>query len=118
MVQEHARGSHVSESGCALPEKILAQLKSDGMIASRGEVERWIVQAQELADQKGNSSAGDWEPFASFVVEFQSRRGKTEAKELCTTVQHMEADKGEKWAGIETEQLCHWMRERVRKEVP
>lgn len=100
------------------PDKILAQLRSDGMIASRGEVEKWIVQAQELADQKGNISPGDWEPFASFVVEFQSRRGKTESKELCTTVQHMEADKEEKWPGIETEQLCHWMRERVGKEVP
>jgi len=99
------------------PEKILSQLKSDGMIASQGEVERWIDQARELAGQKGNSSPDDWEPFASFVVEFQSRRGKTEARELCTTIQYMEADKEEMWPGIETERLCHWMRERVNKEV-
>lgn len=110
-------GVHTYQHLAALaPEKILSQLKSEGMIASQGEVERWISQAHRLAEHKENSSPSDWKPFASFVVEFQSREGKNGSKELCTTVQHMEADKEEIWTGIETERLCQWMRDQVGQD--
>lgn len=57
------------------PEELLVHLKKDNLIASRNEVNRWISKAQELADANKTSVQGEWAPFASFVVEFQARRG-------------------------------------------
>lgn len=109
-------------------DEIESRLKIEGGIASRSDIEEWIVQAQELAatelpsqrvvesadaeaEATANSPAagGKWQPFASFVVEFQARQVEGQAEEQRTTVHHMEADKSETWPGIEGERLCQWM---------
>jgi hypothetical protein len=105
-------------------DEIESRLKAEGQIASRGEIDGWIAQAQELAAAVNLSSQraveaaeGEWQPFASFVVEFQARRIKGLAEERRTMVHHMEADKGETWSGIEGERLCHWMLDQVGARV-
>ena len=101
-----------------LPQaEIISKLKSDGQIVSRAEVEMWVAQARSLAVAEAPVNPGEWEPFASFVVEFQVRQEKNSSKEYCTVAQHMESDVEQKWLGIELELLCRWMRERVEKRV-
>ena len=97
-------------------ENILIQLKRDNMIVSHNDVILWISKAKELAEAKKTNRQGDWEPFASFVVEFQARRVENGATEQCTSVQHMEADQDMMWPGIETESLCRWMLDRIESE--
>jgi len=118
-------------------EEIEARLKADGHIPSRGAIETWLVQAQDLAAKAGqlsmpelqsvdkntvgeaNSLAREdgWKPFASFVVEFQTREAEGQAKERRTAVHHMEEDTGTYWPGIESKSLCQWMLEQIRGET-
>jgi predicted flap endonuclease-1-like 5' DNA nuclease len=107
-------------------DEIESYLKAEGQIVSRSDIEQWIARAQELAAAADLSSGrvdsptseGEWQPFASFVVEFQAREVKRRAEEQRTTIHHMEADKGEAWPGIEGERLCQWMLEQVSEKVP
>jgi len=117
-------------------DEIESRLKAEGQVIARSEIDQWIVQAWELAaanlssqqavesadakaERNTNSPAGEgeWQPLASFVVEFQARKVEGRAEEQRTTVHHMEADKGEKWPGIEGEQLCQWMLDQVGERV-
>src|SRR6266508_222308 len=123
---------------CLSADKIEAQLKSEGQVASRSAIESWIAQADELAvapnrrvptrelenDEPSHLPADEpeWLPFASFVVEFQSRTFEgTEALEspsgYRTAVHHIEADENEAWLGIASQQLSDWMLERTDYEV-
>lgn len=117
-------------------EEMESQLKAEGQVVSRGEIDSWVAQAQELAlaadppargveladtevGRKAGSPARErgWQPFASFVVEFQAREPKGRAEERRTTVHHMEADRSEAWPGIEGERLCQWMLGQLTKET-
>jgi hypothetical protein len=114
------------------PDELEAQLKADGRIASRSELEAWLTQAQHLARQTMNPELADqpttttlsvtettlvdttnhWQAFASYVVEFQTRTVEDAALapiEYRTVVHHMEADIGKTWPGINTTDLCAWM---------
>jgi len=114
-------------------DEIESRLKAAGQIASRSKIAHWIVQAQRLAtaepapqtrmrpaDSKVrviNSPPGEkgngWRPFASFVVEFQTRQVEGRAAEQQTAIHYMEADRGETWPGIEARQLCQWMLDQI-----
>jgi hypothetical protein len=117
--------------------EIESRLKAEGQVIFRGEIDRWIAQAKEYASaadppslraveavgankgREANSSPrqSEWQPFASFVVEFQARQVSGRTKEQRTTVHHMEADKGETWPDIQGERLWHWVLEQLGKEV-
>lgn len=113
---------------------IQAGLKSIGRAASKNKIEEWLIQARELAGTPSRAQERDdrseversagkpqkdsWKPFASFVVEFQARKGKNGSEKQRSTVHHVEADKNEKWTGIEGERLCRWMLERIGEEMP
>lgn len=56
---------------------------------------------------------GAWQPVASFVVEFQSRNGRGTTAEWRTVIHYMEEDIGTNWPGLETEQLCHWIKQQA-----
>ena len=124
--------------------EIEARLSSESQQpVSRSEIEAWLAQAQSLAaDKKAETPAsdtlspqpedqgdveipdlvneilttaeGDWESFASFVVEFQKRMTGDETVEKQTKVHYVEKDvngtwPGETWRGIASEELCQWM---------
>lgn len=108
-----------------LPDQIEAMLKADGQIARRSAVEEWVAQAQTLT---GTGSArpllklpsdefADWHPFASFVVEIQSREENGRTAATRTAVQHIERDKNATWPGIEREKLCNWIVAQVDAEA-
>jgi hypothetical protein len=121
----------------ALPaDEMESQLKADGQVISRGEIDSWVAQARELAlaadppakgvelaDTKVGRKVGsparerEWQPFASFVVEFQAREPKGRAVERRTMVHHMEADRSETWPGIEGKRLCRWILGQLTKET-
>jgi hypothetical protein len=109
--------------------EIEARLRAEGEIVSLKEIARWIAQARKLAAEAEPSSeqpihgesredphsspaasTGKWKPFASFVVEFQTRADADGEEELRTSVHHIEADSGMTWPGIETVQHGTWMR--------
>ena len=99
-------------------------------------IAKWLDQAQKLAAK--NTSASEpalggevearrrvnsivnedgWKPFASFVVEFQSRTLEGRAEELRTAIHHIETDTGAKWPGITSEQPVRWMLGQVTEKV-
>jgi hypothetical protein len=121
-------------------DQIEAQLKADGQIPSRDAIVSWLLQAHELAASapqplqpdgdttdenqiEANTSAivnsmtreNGWKPFASFVIEFQTR--ETQPDQHRTAVHHIEQDAGKEWSGIEGEELCRWILEQIRKDV-
>jgi len=106
-------------------DEIESRLKADGKIASRRRIEVWLVEAQELAtgDEKVAKEANSptredgWKPFASFVVEFQTREVEGQAGERRTKAHHMEEDTGTYWPGIESRKLCQWMLDQIRDKV-
>jgi hypothetical protein len=73
------------------------------------------VSARAAAGEIANSppKEGEWQPFASFVVEFQARQVEGRAAERRTTVHYMEADRSKTWPGTEGEHLCRWMLDQV-----
>jgi hypothetical protein len=114
--------------------QIASRLKADGQIASRSVIEAWLIRAGELAGSAGRSVTphlesagakvanslareGGWKPFASFVVEFQTREIEGRAGEHRTAVQHMEKDANRFWSGIESKNLCQWMLDQIRDKV-
>ncbi|MDX1440146.1 MAG: hypothetical protein R3284_09605 [Rubricoccaceae bacterium] len=119
------------------PDSVEAGLEGSGRRVSRKQIARWIEQArtlgsdlQDFSEQSTKKKArpaatkkgarrrrADWEPFASFVVEFQSRKGGDDETKERTSVHHLQADKDQQWAGIETERLCQWMLHRVNDEL-
>jgi hypothetical protein len=119
-------------------DRIESRLKADGQIVSRGAIEAWLVQARELGgagtgrhSRSGQNPGVDpasttdnpattedgWEPFASFVVEFQARGAEGQAQELRTAIHHMESDTDTYWPGIETSQVCQWMVDQLPASV-
>jgi hypothetical protein len=110
-------------------DQIETQLKADGQIASRAAIKGWLAEAQKLAGQDtGHSSSrknpsakpvnhaansiareDGWEPFASFVIEFQARRAEGKVQETRTAIHHIESDTDTQWLGIESRQVCQWM---------
>jgi hypothetical protein len=114
-------------------DRIESRLKADGQIVSRAAIEAWLVQAQELAAQAGSHSHSGhnpgpgpaskasnsitredgWEPFASFVVEFQARGAEGQAQETRTAIHHIESDTDTHWPGVETSQVCQWMADQL-----
>lgn len=94
-----------------LAEDVYAKLKDDGQIISLGDIESWIAQAHDLqaaasATTASKVRAKGWQPFGSFVIEFQEN---TRTGERRTSAHHVEADRTEIWAGVEQHNLCRWI---------
>lgn len=94
-------------------------------IGSPQDIEGWIAQARELAGAQNDEAASvavtavvdeKWQPFASFVVEFQERQSEGVIKQR-TSVQYMEGDVTETWDGIAEQPVCQWMQEQVRDQI-
>ena len=117
-------------------DEIEAQLKAVGQIASRRHIDQWLVQAKQLlvahdqtarqvagSAESANTAAGtqpgkgDWKPFASFVVEFQTHTREGHIQEQRTKVHHIEGDTCAHWPGIETERLSWWMLEQMTEGI-
>ena len=113
-------------------EDIEAQVDSEGLIASRSEIVRWIDQARELTAAYPVTMPEDiettdtpeteaenfppsprqpsnWEAFAQFLIYFEERRLLTGAVEQRTKAHHIEKDKEAIWPGVEIEQIKAWM---------
>lgn len=58
-------------------------------------------------------AAEEWKPFASFVIEFQTRKLADQPEEQRTKVHYVEADKEQIWPGLNGEAPCLWMRDQV-----
>jgi hypothetical protein len=107
-------------------------LKAAGKLASRAEIERWLVRARELA-AASPAAGGDaeatpgeeraaarttradesWTPVASFVVEFQRPASAPTGPARRTAIHYLEADQGEVWPGVAFDQVHNWLVERV-----
>lgn len=73
---------------------------------------------EEKKELTAGYAAAHWQPFAQFGVEFQKRTledTETVGQAYQTAVHHIETGVGTAWPGIESEQLCGWMAERVHQ---
>lgn len=125
-------------------EQIESRLKAKGQTFSHSEIKGWIDQAQQLinAEPSAQEMLADsgltsnskslqstqeiedaeadtqWKSFASFKVEFQSRKGDGKIEEQRTIINYLEANKSQDWAGTNAEQMQQWMLEQMRGELP
>lgn len=119
-------------------DEIELELKAEGRAVPRNEINEWIAEAQELAATATPSTQqsiepevveaettvnsafveGEWKPFASFVVEFQTLQAAGQTVEQRTKVHYMEGDKSETWPYVERERLCQWMLDQVEEGLP
>ncbi len=117
--------------------QIESKLKADGQIASRDVIKGWLIQAQEFAanvnrlttpdlepagekhtnEPKSLAREDGWKPFASFVVEFQTRKVDNQAREHRTAAHYMEQDTDTYWPGVESKKLCSWMVDQIGDQV-
>lgn len=117
--------------------EIESRLKAEGQIVSRKSIESWVTQAKDLAGRTGRTAQPDfetpgvnesgksysqgredgWKPFASFVIEFQTRETDSKRYERRTTVHYMEEDTGTIWSGIVGTQLCDWILEQIGEPI-
>jgi hypothetical protein len=74
-----------------------------------------VPEANETVTLAGTET---WKPFASFVVEYQSRVGTDQTIERRTVVHYMEADINATWPEFEKDQLCQWMERQARVSEP
>jgi hypothetical protein len=118
-------------------DEIEQKFRATGKIIVRGKIDQWIREAKQRATsiqrdpelskqpiistvQTVNTATNDptgadsWKPFASFVVEYQTRSPAGGRQTQRTKVHHIESDTCATWPGIEATQLCQWMREQLR----
>ncbi|MGI9508722.1 MAG: hypothetical protein ACR2QJ_05160 [Geminicoccaceae bacterium] len=98
--------------------QIEAALEGDkGPKVARSGIRKWLNQAEKIAAASRKTS--DWEPFASFVVEYRRREADDAAEDHQTHVHHVEDDENGTWPGLEAEALGPWMLGRAeRAAVP
>lgn len=107
-------------------DAIEAKLRADHRFVARELIELWLETAASLTTQSAPSTAPaspekdrwqEWQPFASFVVEFQERRLAGQPKEQRTKVHYMESDVERAWDGLAHAALAGWIKQQVG-EVP
>jgi hypothetical protein len=121
-------------------EEIEKAFKAKGWVITRNEIEQWQEKARELATKANLSPPqvkevagaagaeqnfvpardGEWEPFASFVVEFETRQ-VDDHEEKRTTVHYVEKDTGDtwegpNWPGLVSDQPCLWMLDQLEEK--
>ena len=99
-------------------DEIAAALKADQRLVAYDLIEDWLVEANRLVGETAvspikQSRFETWQPFASFVVEFQERKLAGQTKEQRTKVHYMETDAETLWPGLAHEALSDWIREQV-----
>lgn len=97
-------------------EQVASALKEDGRSVARKTIESWIKTAADLAGavtQPIKSGLKEWQPFASFVVEFQERKLAGQPKNQRTKVHYMEADKGLVLPDLAHAELAAWIKKQV-----
>ncbi len=100
-------------------DQIESGLKAEKQFPSRNVIAAWIAQAKVLAEtgdeqeQTANRQVAvelpRWQPFASFVIEFQMLEKEDGTCQQRTTVHHIETDKNHLWSGIEQQDSMRWM---------
>lgn len=105
-------------------EEIETRMKAEGRIASRSKIEAWLAQAQGLAaaaqpvatDKPTGLQTETWKTIATFVTVFE-QGGSDGQVQFRTEAHHMEADKTQRWSGIEPAQLGQWITEQLGPQV-
>ncbi len=100
-------------------DQIESGLKAERQFPSRSMIEAWIAQAKALAEtaddmapsvqRQSASKEPTWEPFASFVIEFQVLDKPDGTQLQRTSVHHIENDKNQLWFGLERHESMKWM---------
>lgn len=108
-------------------DDIEAKLKADHRFVARELIELWLETAASLTAQATQNPAPalpekdrwqEWQPFASFVVEFQERRLTGQPKEQRTKVHYMESDVERAWDGLAHAALAGWIQQQVGEAPP
>lgn len=134
----------IRDLACFSVEQIESRLQAQEQTFSHSEIKKWIEQAQQLAaselsaqeilespkllinerksSQSGTKSTnteenGQWRSFASFKVEFQSRKSEGELEEQRIKVDYLEAGNAQIWDGIKPEEIPQWMLEQMKEEI-
>ncbi len=121
-------------------DEIEQKFRATGKIIVRGKIDQWIREAKQRAMpiqqaiqqdpglpkqprvstvQAVNTTPNDqtgadrWKPYASFVVEYQTRSLAGGRQTQRTKVHHIERDTCATWPDIEAAQLCQWMWEQL-----
>lgn len=112
----------------AIPaDEIETALRADGRFAARDSIEEWVAAAKKLAVESEQATAvsqrdahqfATWQPFASFVVEFQERKLAGQPKEQRTKVHYMETDAEKVWPGLAHADLSAWVKQQVGESEP
>jgi hypothetical protein len=96
------------------PARLESQLREEGKIIAPGDIATWIAEARELASIQTSPAAaadllsGDWQPVASFVVEYQ-QQGADDTAIYRTRVHYMETGEGYTYSGVAYGPVCQWI---------
>lgn len=108
-------------------DTVEAALRANRRFAARDLIEEWVETAEDLAAEQERESAVPpsrqtrfevWQPFASFVVEFQERKLAGQPKEQRTKVHYMETDTETIWQGLAHADLSAWIKQQVGEPEP
>jgi hypothetical protein len=82
-----------------------------GVLPARSQIERWIVDAEQLGEQ--------WRAVASFVLEVEARDdGESTDPSMRTIAHHVEGDRTQTFDGLAPPQLRAWITDRLQPPPP
>jgi hypothetical protein len=90
-------------------DQVLNRLEADGNPVPRDQLEDWMAQAQALV-----AAQDSWQPFATFVVSFQSRQVGGEIQHR-TVVYFLEADRRKIWPSLECDGVHELMLDQLQR---
>ena len=122
------------------PDQLAQALQAAPLSPRLEEIRQWIDAARELAggtvapeapaaaetaateaaepEPPGNGNGDEWQPIATFIVEIQAREDAEGGRRFRTYAYQMDVEAEDTvaegyWEGIEPEQHCRWMYERM-----
>jgi hypothetical protein len=71
------------------------------------------VDAETEENFLSSTGSGEWQSFASFRIEFQSRQIKGQVEEQRILVHYLEGNQFQTWSDLESDRLQQWMLDRI-----
>lgn len=76
-----------------------------------------VSEVETGEDSENLEKGGDWEPFASFTVQFEAKQVGDKIQ-YQTSAHHVETNQTQTWSNLEEDNLQTWLRQQMADDVP
>ncbi|MDX2138437.1 MAG: helix-hairpin-helix domain-containing protein [Chloroflexota bacterium] len=120
VLREQLQVRTMSDLAALSVDDIAQVLKQQRTPISPDQIETWLEEARAFArgettavEAPMTTSAAEWQPVASFVIEIQTRRNPDGSLSTRTMMSHVESDNNVHWDGVLPEAARLWLRDQA-----